>query len=348
VRRRSSLRALRLRGAVLAYVLRRLGPPVLAVLTYTLLAASLYRFEQRVSGRPVPDFGAAVYAIYTQLFFEPTAPFPDTPVARVLFALTPLAGVFLLAEGLLKVGASLFDLDARREGWVNIVSRQMKEHVVVCGLDHLGYRVVEELSRLGEEIVAIEQREAESFVDEVRALGIPVHLGDARRDEVLRQAGIEKARAVVCATGSDLTNLEIALDARKLNPRVRVVLRMFEQRLAGKVGEALDVNETFSTSALAAPLIALQATHSGVLSAYRVDEVVRVTAEVPVRGRVQTTVDAVEAQLPCRVVGRRGSGGLVPLRAGDAVSTGDRLVLDLAAADLPRVWEGLATGLRSA
>ena len=336
-------RALRLRAAVLGYVLRRVGPPALAVGAYTLLAASLYRFEQRWFGRAVPDFGAAVYAIYTQLFFEPTAPFPDTPLARVLFAITPLAGVFLLAEGLLKVGASLFDLAARREVWVNIVSRQMRDHVVVCGLDHLGYRVVEELHRLGEDLVAIEQREAGSFVDEVRSLEVPVHLGDARRDEVLRAAGIEKARAVVCATGSDLTNLEIALDARKLNPEVRVVLRMFEQRLAGKVGQALDVDETFSTSALVAPLIAMQATHSGVLSAYRVADVVRVTAEVAVGpGPSPRTVDELEARQACRVVGRRTAEGLAPVRAGDALASGDVLIVDVLAGDLGAVRARLA------
>jgi voltage-gated potassium channel len=337
-------RALRLRAAVIAYVLRRLGPPAAAVAAYTLLAASLYRIEQRFFDKPVPDFGAAVYAIYTQLFFEPTLPFPETPLARVLFAVTPLAGVFLLAEGLLKVGASLFDLAARREVWVSIVSRQMRDHVVVCGLDHLGYRVVEELSRLGEDVVAIEQREADSQVDEVRALGVPVQLGDARRDEVLRQAGIENARAVVCATGSDLTNLEIALDARKLNPRVRVVLRMFEQRLAGKVGQALDVDETFSTSALAAPLIAVQATHSGVLSAYRVEGTVRVTAEIPVGAGVHVTVGRLESQLSCCVVGRRAAGGLTPLGADDELAPGDRLVLDLPAAELSRARARLGAG----
>jgi hypothetical protein len=62
-----------------------------------------------------------------------------------------------------------------------------------------------------------------------------------------------------------------------------------------------------------------------------------------VRGRVQTTVEALEAQLPCRVVGRRGAGGLSRLRAADAVGAGDRLVLDLAAADLARVWAGLGS-----
>jgi voltage-gated potassium channel len=340
-----TIRALRLRLAVVAYVLRRVGPPAAAVAAYTLLAATLYRFEQRFFDRPVPDFGAAVYAIYTQLFFEPTAPFPETPLARILFALTPLAGVFLLAEGLLKVGASLFDLAARREVWVSIVSRQMRDHVVVCGLDHLGYRVVEELRRLGEDVVAIEQSEAESHVHDVRDLDVPVHLGDARRDEVLRAAGIEQARAVVCATGSDLTNLEIALDARKLNPQVRVVLRMFEQRLAGKVGQALDVDETFSTSALAAPLIALQATHSGVLSAYRVADAVRVTAEMAVGpGRSEQTVGDLELRLACRIVGRLTAGGLDTLRATDTVRAGDRLIVDLPAADLGRVRERLSAG----
>ena len=240
----------------------------------------------------------------------------------------------------LGLGASLFDLATRREVWNAIMTDQMRGHVVVCGVGHVGYRVIEELTRLGEDVVAIEQRADDSFVEQVRSKGIPVHVGDARNDELLEKVGVRRAKAVVCATSNDLANLEIALDAKRMNPEVRVVMRMFDQKLAAKVGGALELDQSFSTSALAAPLIAIQATCQGVRSAYRLDDVVRVTAEVRVGAdKPETKIADVEERIPCRVVSRRKSAEapFSSVRPSDVVRPGDLLVVDTAAVDLPTV-----------
>ncbi len=336
-------RALRQRGAVLAYFFRRMAPPLLAVAAYTALAAALVRWEEARAGVQLPDFESTVYGLYTQLFFEPFDAFPPTRIARIVYWVTPLVGVVLLAEGLFKVGASLFDPAARREVWATIVSEQQREHIVVCGLGHVGYRVVEQLRALGEEVVCIE-RDEKSFVDVVRAMGVPVHVGDARRDDLLAAVGIVRARTVVCATGDDLANLEIAIDAKRMNPGVRVVMRMFDQRLAGKVGGALELDESFSTSSLSAPLIALQSIHVGVRSAYELDRQMRVTAEAAVGPKLKaTTVGGLEETLPCKVLARRPAGGsaFAPARAADAVGPGDALIVDAAATDLESVRAAL-------
>jgi Trk K+ transport system NAD-binding subunit len=320
-------RGLRLRLAVIRYVLRRMVPPLLAVAAYTLAAAWLYWWDLRRSGAGV-DFGGALYAIYTQIFFEPTAPLPPGLPGRIVLWVTPLAGVFLVAEGLLKVGASLFDLAARREVWVKLMSDQMRDHVVVCGLGQVGFRIVQELHELGEEVACVEHDQRDSFQDEVQALGLPVHLGDARRDEVLLAAGVARARAVICATGDDLANLEIALDVKRLSPGTRVLMRMFDQRLAAKVGHVLALDQSFSTSALAAPLVALQATRPEVLSAYRVGASIRVTARLPVgNAAAGMTVARLEADCGCRVVARNESAAA--LNAVEKLGTGDQLVVDV-------------------
>lgn len=328
------MKGLRIRLAITRHVLMRLGPPLLAVVLYTLLAAVVMRREQLRAGLPVQDLQRTAYGLYTLLFFQPTEAFPATPIARALFWLTPGVGALLVGKGLLEVGASLFDLSARRALWVRIVSEQMRDHIVVCGLGHVGYRVVEELHRLGEPVVALEKREADAFVDAVRDLGIAVHVGDARRDELLRATGIERARAVVCATNDDMVNVEVALDAKRMNPNIRVVMRMFDQRLARKVGGALELDESFSTSALAAPLIAIQATHEGVLSAYRLGNGIRVTAELPIGPKgAGRRVSELEETLPCRIIGR----GVDALRPRDVLAEGDRVVIDVAVGELERV-----------
>lgn len=333
-------RWLRFRVAVGFYVLRRLGPPLIATAAYIVVAALLLRWDYRRAGLEVPDFGATLYAIYRQLFFEPTDSFPPTLIARGIVLLTPVVSVFLLAQGLFKIGASLLDMESRREVWNSIMSGQLREHIVVCGLGHVGYRVVQELRMLGEDIIGIEARAEDAFVEDVRRMGIPVHVGDARRDDLLSAAGVHRAKAVVCATGNDLANLEIALDAKRANPSVRVVMRMFDQRVAAKVGGALELDQSFSTSSLAAPLIAIQATQSGVRSAYRLDDTVRVTAEAVFGADVsEATVAAIEEKTPCRIVSRRRgeSGPFTPVRPSDKLAPGDVLIVDTAAMDLPAV-----------
>lgn len=340
LRSRPRYRWLRLRLALASYVLRRLVPPLVYSALYLLGASLLLRWDLRRHGEQLPDFTSTVWGLWTLLVFEPTENFPHSFVARGIFWITPLAGLFLLAQGLFKVGASLLDRDTQRELWTSIMNDLMNKHVVVCGLGHVGYRVSEELCRLGEDVVAIEQNGKDAFVETIRAKGVPVHLGDARQDELLAKVGVARAKAIVCATGNDLANLEIALDAKRMNPNVRVVMRMFDQRLAGKVGGALELDESFSTSALSAPLIAIQATHEGVHSAYRLEDIVRVTADVVVgSSQKDTTVTDIEERVACRIVSRKAADAesFTAVRPKDVVRAGDTLIVDCAGMDLAAV-----------
>jgi Trk K+ transport system NAD-binding subunit len=322
------------------YVLRHLGLPLVYAAMYLFGASLLLRWDLRRHGETLPDFASTVWTLWTLLMFEPTEAFPHTLIARGIFWFTPVAGLFLLAQGVFKIGASLLDRDTQRQLWTSIMTDMMNQHVVVCGIGHVGYRVIEELCRLGEDVVAIDQHEGLAFVETVRALGVPVHIGDARRDELLIKVGVTRAKAIVCATGDDLANLEIALDAKRMNPTIRVVMRMFDQSLAAKVGGALALDESFSTSALSAPVIAIQATHEGVRSAYRLEDVVRVTADVTVGSSQQNSaVMDIEERVPCRIVSRKraNADGFTAVRPKDIVHAGDELIVDCAGVDLAAV-----------
>lgn len=328
-----------------AHFARQLAPALAIVVAYTVLAALVVRWDMARSGEKIADFGESLFAMYTLLFFEPTEALPQAPIARALFWVTPLAGFVLIAEGLYKVGGALFDREARRDVWVRIMSERMHGHVVVCGLGHVGFRVVEELRDGGVEIVAIERKEDSSFVETVRAMGIPVHVGDARRDELLEVAGVARARAVVCATDDDLANLEVALDAKRMNPEVRVVMRMFDQRLAAKVGGALELDQTFSTSAVSAPLVALQATQEGIRAAYRTgDGAARVVAEVTVGPRFEPTeVRELEDAIEGRIVGLRHAKeeAFRAPKGSTRILADDVVVVDAKPADLPWIRKKL-------
>jgi voltage-gated potassium channel Kch len=72
----------------------------------------------------------------------------------------------------------------------------------------------------------------------------------------LRDAGLERAKAILSVTSDDLSNLEVGLKARMLHPGLRVVLRIFDQDLARSLNEQLDIHFAFSTSAITADVLA--------------------------------------------------------------------------------------------
>jgi Trk K+ transport system NAD-binding subunit len=144
-------------------------------------------------------------------------------------------------------------LRARLGGALEIRRIPDSGHIIVCGLGNVGFRVVEELLRIGEKVVVIERSQDSRFIATARRLGVPVIVGDATVAEVLRQAHAASARAVVAATSNELINLEVALLVRGLNPTQRVVLRLADTELAKTLREAANIRLALSIPALAAP-----------------------------------------------------------------------------------------------
>ncbi len=126
-------------------------------------------------------------------------------------------------------------------------------HVVVCGLGNVGFRLVNELTAMGERVVAIDRAGDTPFIATVRRNGVPTFVGDATLPEVLRQVRAGEAKAVIAATSSELANLEIALLVREINPHQRVVVRLNDPQFAEAVREAADIRNALSVPAMAAP-----------------------------------------------------------------------------------------------
>lgn len=152
-------------------------------------------------------------------------------------------------------------------------SKRMQNHVILCGLGQVGYRVAGELQRFDTELTVVEMNPLGPFVSSITDQGIPVLFGDARKTEVLIKAGLERASAVIACTDDDLANVEIALDAREVRPDIRVVLRLFDQSLASKIVNSFDIEAAFSASALAAPAFAAAAVDPSVQDSFYVGKV---------------------------------------------------------------------------
>ncbi len=203
-----------------------------------------------------PDFFTSLYASWMALFGQAIFNPPGTWYLEVIQGTGPVVGIVLVGEGLVRFA---FLMTSRRRGereWMKVMASTYRDHVVLCGLGHLGFRVLEILHQAGTPVVALERDANARFLPDARELGVPIVMSDMREDRALIEAGIEHARAVVIATNDDMANLEVALDARRMNPGIRVILRMFDRRVAGKIKEAFRIDEAFSSASLAAPVVA--------------------------------------------------------------------------------------------
>jgi voltage-gated potassium channel len=116
----------------------------------------------------------------------------------------------------------------------------LSNHVVVAGIGSTGRHVVEELHATSTPFVAIERnREHLARVNEEVTGGKMLYIhGDATEDEILRDAGVERAMGVVAALSDDKDNLFVTLSARSMNPKARIVARVVGAEVIPKMSRA--------------------------------------------------------------------------------------------------------------
>jgi voltage-gated potassium channel len=104
--------------------------------------------------------------------------------------------------------------------------RSLKDHFIVCGFGRMGRIISKEFRAKGVDFIVIEKEPLAAGLEEEGLLFVQ---GDATKDEVLREAGIEKAVGVVSVLPTDAENLFVVLTAKGLNPQLRVVARAGEE-----------------------------------------------------------------------------------------------------------------------
>ena len=128
-------------------------------------------------------------------------------------------------------------------------------HVIVCGLQGVGLRMVEQLHQAGVDVVVVDDEPEQRLVRVVEAWGIPYIVGSPRIGGVLEEAGLSTARAVVCAERTEVQTLETALLVSELRPEIRVVVQLANAAVGAAVSQVTGPGTVLDVAALAAPSI---------------------------------------------------------------------------------------------
>ena len=114
------------------------------------------------------------------------------------------------------------------------ITATFKEHTLICGYGRNGRQAAHRLLNHGHPFVVIEQN------PEVIQGNEKIHFihGDARQDNTLEQANIQKAKHLIAALPNDVDNLFVVLSARELNPNLLIVSRLTEASNQAKLRRA--------------------------------------------------------------------------------------------------------------
>jgi voltage-gated potassium channel Kch len=205
------------------------------------------------------SIGDALYFVVTTLT---TTGYGDYSLREHPFY-TKLVGMALMLSGA-SLFAILFAIDRQAvQDAPDLIMgrRQVKAagHVVVCGAGDVGIRVVECLRLTGAETVVVERDQNGRFNQRIHELGIPLIVDDATLEETLDRAAVRQARAIICATDNDMRNLEVALNARSLNPSIRIVVRVYDRDFADQMQRNFRIEAALSSSAIASNTFAAAA-----------------------------------------------------------------------------------------
>lgn len=131
-------------------------------------------------------------------------------IGTVLYTLTLLVAIFVdgHVSTLLEGRRMQRDIDG------------LRDHVIICGFGRVGRASARELHRAGRQIVVIEVQEGR-----LEDCPYPSVEGDSTDDDVLRQAGIEHAYALVASLENDADSLFVTLSARALNDSLLIIAR---------------------------------------------------------------------------------------------------------------------------
>jgi voltage-gated potassium channel len=222
---------------------------------------------------------------------------------------------------------------ARRKRHMKAKIAELKDHFILCGYGRVGEEVARIFTEEGVPFVTIDSRPENIALAEEQ--GYLCLLGDATSDKVLLEAGIERARALVAAVGSDVDNTYIVLSARGMRPDLFIEARASTKEAEAKLKTA-GANRIVAPNSIGARRMALLAIRPTVadfidtVSFRRGRELQMENIVVPDSSPlVGQTVASIRQQSRANILAINRKSGKLLTNPGDeeSIELGDRLII---------------------
>ena len=200
---------------------RRIGALIFAILLFIIFGTFGFMYSE---GMNVLD--AIWFSIMTLTTVGFGVPDNFSDLGKVISIFLMLFGVGAVLYGLTALALEFFNGNFAKEYKQNLIKKRMKNlenHIIICGFGRNGRQAARKLILHKKPFVIIDKKPLENRDDEF-ADTIFIH-GNAIEDDILKQAGIEKASGIIASLPSDADNLFIVISSKELNPKIKVISR---------------------------------------------------------------------------------------------------------------------------
>ena len=159
-----------------------------------------------------------------------------SPIGRVFTLVLICMGMGIIAYTLGMVAQVMVELQVRSilgRKKLGLKIKSIKNHYILCGYGRIGRIISQELKASQIPLLVID-----SNLDSKQGLeqqDIPYIIDDATSEDVLVEAGIERAKGLISVVLSDADNLFITMTARGLNPGLFILARAEEEQSQKKL-----------------------------------------------------------------------------------------------------------------
>jgi voltage-gated potassium channel len=179
-------------------------------------------------------------AIYMTVITITTVGFAEV---RPLDTTSKVFTIFLILASVVIVGyaiAIITEYILSKNNFEDIKQRKMQKkidamsnHIIICGFGRNGKQAAKKLLAYNKSYVVIEHDK--EIIEKFREEDIPFVFGNANEDDVLLEAGIEKASTLISALPSDADNLFVVLSARQINKNMTIISRASQETSYNKL-----------------------------------------------------------------------------------------------------------------
>lgn len=156
-----------------------------------------------------------------------------TNTGRVLTMIIFVMGIGVISYIASQTTQLLFESEIFRKRAMMKQLERMDNHYIVCGYGRIGHRIAHVLREANIPIVVVENRD--TSIERVKEDKFLYVEGDAQEESVLKEAGIERAKGLICTLSRDQDNVFVTLIARELNESIFILVRTNQRANTRKI-----------------------------------------------------------------------------------------------------------------
>ncbi|WP_040280773.1 potassium channel family protein [Psychroserpens damuponensis] len=164
----------------------------------------------------------------TTVGFGEVQPLDDS--AKIFTVILILASVIILGYAITVITEYILS----KNNFEELKQRKMqkkidgfKDHIIICGYGRNGKQAAQKLLAYNKSFVVIEKDK--EHLEKSQSDLVPFVLGNANEDDILQQAGIERASTLISALPNDADNLFVVLSARQINDKLNIISRASQE-----------------------------------------------------------------------------------------------------------------------